>query len=315
MCLIIHQPRGVTLPRRTLESAAKRNADGFGLMTAHGGVLHVHRTMDPAEALALYYQHGAGRECVLHWRMTTHGRTDLDNCHPFEVAPGVAIAHNGVLDVGTPHTGYSDTWHWVRYVLAPMLAARPDALRDPHTVAVLEGMTRGSRLVALHADGTVATLHRRSGVEHGGVWYSNSYGWDAPAHLRAATSYGTSYGYGYGYGARYTPTLWRDEDDTPTTARPSPTPTPDTVADATPWPDEGDDVPGTLALAVFDHGTAGAREWLERHPTDAVRVLLTHYELAADDGAELVRDHPEEAAEWLAEVAAAWLAEEEEPTT
>ena len=295
MCLIIHQPRGLTLPRRTLESAAKRNADGFGLMTAASGALRIFRTLDPEEALALYYAHGAGRECVLHWRLTTHGRTDLENCHPFTPAPGVAVAHNGVLDVGTPHTGMSDTWHFVRYVLAPMLAADPQALKDPDTVAVLEGLTRGSRLAAMHADGTVTILHRRSGVEHQGAWYSNVYGWDAPAHLSTTARYGSSYGSSYGsggsYGARYTPTLWEDD-------------TPDAAPKHTAQPQDEADPLDALALACVDDGAAGAREWLERHPTDAVAVLLAHFQLDPADAAELVNDPPEEAAEWLAAVAA-----------
>lgn len=307
MCLIIHQPRGLTLPRRTLESAAKRNADGFGLMTAADGALRIFRTLDPEEALALYYAHGAGRECVLHWRLTTHGQTNIDNCHPFEPAPGIAVAHNGVLDIGTPHTGMSDTWHFVRYVLSPMLAADPQALKNPDTVAVLEGLTRGSRLAAMHADGTVTILHRRSGVEHNGAWYSNGYGWDAPAHLSAATRYGSGYGSGYGSsygssGARYTPALWEEEDDAP--AAPVATPP---AANATPWPEDDDDTPGTLVLAVFEDGDAGARDWLERHPTDAVRVMLAHFALAPEEAEGLVNDHPEEAAEWLAEVAREWL--------
>lgn len=277
MCLIIHQPRGVTLSRAVLNSAAERNPHGFGIMWADRGLLHVRRTLSAVDAIALYREHGAGRECVLHWRMATHGRLDLDNSHPFELGRGVAVMHNGILDCRTPVAGMSDTWHWARHILAPIVRDDPGALFNPETVEVLAGaIGSGNKLVALDAAGRVSVIGRERGVQHGGCWYSNTYAWDAPAHLCGGNR--TVWGAGRGS-----------------------------------WPAGGDLWDGRSAVTVdrlpvalvdaWDvDGEAGVLRWVTANPAGAAEVLADWYELQNGEEAYLVRENPDAVAGWLAEL-------------
>ena len=186
MCLIITQPKGQTLSRAHLLDIFSRNGDGFGIMRAHRGKLAVHRivTSDADEMLNLYHEHAAGRECVLHWRMATHGAVDVANAHPFRLTADVAMVHNGILDCGTPTAGKSDTWHMVRHILAPIARDNADHLFTAEFAAVLGGLIgSGNKFVLAHADGRVAIVNQSSGVHHAGRWYSNTYAWGAPVHL------------------------------------------------------------------------------------------------------------------------------------
>jgi len=39
-------------------------------------------------------------ECIIHYRMKTHGDIDMDNCHPSRVTDDIWMAHNGILSMG-----------------------------------------------------------------------------------------------------------------------------------------------------------------------------------------------------------------------
>lgn len=303
MCLIIHQPRGVTLPAATLRSAAQRNPDGFGVMYAERGRLVIHRTLNADEALRLYRAHAAGRECVLHWRMTTHGATDLANCHPFEVAPdgSVAVVHNGVLDVATPRAGLSDTWHFAAHILAPMVAQDRGALFDAERVAVLEQLIgSGNKLVAMNAQGRVSIIGRSRGVIYGRCWYSNTYGWDAPAHLSAALGWSRYHQRAHSFAG-----WWGDDLDTYTDARGG------TVALTTTTPDTPTESGGHAApgrrwseelLDAHADGSMAFAQWVEEHPAPAARALADWYDLTEEEARQLAEEHPESVADWLAEL-------------
>jgi predicted glutamine amidotransferase len=60
------------------------------------------------------------REIAIHFRWTTHGKTDMLNCHPYDVIPGfIAMMHNGVLHTGNAaDKNKSDTWHFIQGLLA-----------------------------------------------------------------------------------------------------------------------------------------------------------------------------------------------------
>jgi hypothetical protein len=208
MCLLIHQPKGHTLSTRTLESAARKNADGFGVMYAESGRVHTFRMIGTAaEMIAAYRKHAAGRECFVHFRMTTHGETNVENAHPFRISDACAVMHNGIIDIETPRREMSDTWHFSEYVVRPALIA--GLVRDASWLAVARGIIgRGSKVAILHGDGTHVILNRESGLEAGGVWYSNTYAWDVPAELLPKYVPNTYVGRYSGYGR-----VLRDFDD------------------------------------------------------------------------------------------------------
>lgn len=314
MCLIITQPAGRTLSRAHLVDIYGRNGDGFGIMRAIGGKLHVWRTVgDVADMLALYYAHAAGRACVLHWRMATHGDVNVANAHPFVLTSDIAVVHNGMLDVGTPTRGMSDTWHMAHHVLAPIARDNPDALFSADMERVLGGMIgTTNKLVFAHADGRVAIVNRAAGVEHDGCWYSNTYAWRAPSHLTAGrTRYGTSM------------RGWLHDDDawgvgpvvhtsTHTTARADVVSDTCAPCDFTLELDGGNTDPDAmmrqcirdeLVAAAERDGETGVLSWVRDYPGHAADVLAEFYRITHEDAERAAIDTPETVAGWIHEIA------------
>src|SRR5687768_9176607 len=105
-----------------LHSIFKTNPDGIGIMyaTHHKGkpilkiVKKLPNTLAAAEQFIARMPDDA-RQCAIHFRWTTHGDTNLDNCHPYTVLEGqVALMHNGVLSTGNDKDKTkSDTWHFI----------------------------------------------------------------------------------------------------------------------------------------------------------------------------------------------------------
>ncbi len=190
MCLIIVQKEGDSLTDDEIVDIAWRNADGFGVMWHDSGKVRIRKVMpaDADEAIKAYRDHADRRECVIHWRMATSGRIDVDMAHPFRIAPSLGFAHNGVIG-GWGSKTESDTAELVRRVLRPALEDRAASLDDP-TVQSLISQWAGGVFVFLDGRGTVHKLGQtHNGIEHKGRWYSNTYAWDAPG--RVVPSWGT----------------------------------------------------------------------------------------------------------------------------
>lgn len=186
MCLILHQRKGYTLPRTELITICTKNSDGFGLMYSHRGQLFTLRMVGTlSETLDAYYKYAAGRDCLLHWRMRTHGNVNIQNAHPFVLGESeVALMHNGVLDCGTPHEDMSDSYHTAEYLFKPIAESTPDLLFQPHFIEVMGGLIgTANKIVVMDRKGQVAIINRSGGVMHDGCWFSNTYAWNAPAHL------------------------------------------------------------------------------------------------------------------------------------
>jgi glutamine amidotransferase len=182
MCLLTFLPAGTTPDEDALHTGAEFNPDGHGyaLITPDGRLL-TGRGMDaPAlieEFTALRHQHPGG-PALFHSRLATHGRLDLDNCHPFPVGgdPRTVVAHNGILPTRVHPQGGDrrcDTRIAAEEYL-PTLAA----LRSPRALRRLERwMGADNKMVILTINPThprpAYLLNESSGIWQDGIWYSN----------------------------------------------------------------------------------------------------------------------------------------------
>lgn len=292
MCLIIHHPAGHTISRHDFADIARRNPDGFGLMTSSSGVLHTFRTIGTiADAHAMYMEHGAGRASVLHWRFATHGTVSLDNAHPFTLTPDIAFVHNGMLTCGTPDEDASDTAHLARAILAPIARDNPDALFNPEFRAVLSPLIGiGNKLAVMDRHGRVSIFNRASGMDHKGRWYSNAYAWSAP---RPAAPSAPVYGLGSYGGWRY-----------PSPAPVAPSQAVLSLTTGRPWDDAPPNPAGSLEQAALD-GEGAVLTWCLENPTEAVELVADWYTLDADGIADKLDTDPAAVAEWCYEIAIA----------
>lgn len=118
---------------------------------------------------------------VMHFRITTHGGTKPENCHPFPISESegvlkklkcstdVGIAHNGIIDI-TPRKGISDTMEYVLSQLAPLKKAVPRFYENKHLLQMIFNAI-GSKMVIMNGKGQLVYIGDFR--EEDGVKYSN----------------------------------------------------------------------------------------------------------------------------------------------
>lgn len=109
---------------------------------------------------------------ILHFRITTHGTTTLDNTHPFSISNNLAVAHNGIIRAMDKviQGNESDTRAFVRAVLKPL---EPVLEQEDTKAWIAELITAGSKLALIKSDGTLFFINEQLGSWHGTVWRSN----------------------------------------------------------------------------------------------------------------------------------------------
>jgi hypothetical protein len=180
MCILIHHPVGSVLTDAHFEDFYISNPDGFGAIVnnAHGVQVIKHvGTLE--EVQKLYRDHVMGYDAVIHMRWRTHGDINLDNCHPYEVVPGIWMSHNGVLSTGNAADATrSDTWHYIQNYLRPLLLENPSLIHVPAFQAYIGShIGYSNKFGFMTEDGRSIIVNRSSGIEHDGVWFSNTYAW------------------------------------------------------------------------------------------------------------------------------------------
>lgn len=187
MCLIItgsaHDIRSTLLNTiGLLEDIFKTNSDGVGAMyatTKHGLRVVKDLPRDAAACTAFIRRlPDDDRDLAIHFRWRTHGATDLENCHPYMVKPGLAMMHNGILAHGNAaDPSKSDTWHYIHNYLAPLEEKYPGITEDENFQCVVENDIADNRFVFLDSHGVLTIYNRDQGIEHEGLWFSNTYAW------------------------------------------------------------------------------------------------------------------------------------------
>jgi hypothetical protein len=232
MCLLITQKTtSARLSDEWLEDFYDYNSDGVGVMYANNGNLVIEKVLpkNAHQFIAFYREHIEGRECAFHLRMRTHGDIDLNNCHPYEVLNqdehglDLWLMHNGVLSTGNQKDATkSDTWHYIRDYLRPMLEDNPDyAFTKSFADIVGSHIGASNKFVLMDNEGRMTVVNQGSGVFWAGLWLSNTYAWSASKNtsktpvknrktiakhakeLPSKSRYGYGSGYGYGYGSGY----------------------------------------------------------------------------------------------------------------
>ncbi len=177
MCIIVYLPAGAGMDRKTLQTCWDANPDGAGYMFARDGKLIIRkgfmdfekfwRSFDKADRTA-----GAKTNFVLHFRIASHGKVNLENCHPHRIRKSLAVAHNGIIDcVGAKANGKdSDTVLYVRKILRKL----PDGFLRSKGIRNLIHLTIDwSKLAFMDATGRVTLIGEETGVWDDGAWFSN----------------------------------------------------------------------------------------------------------------------------------------------
>lgn len=203
MCLLTLMPENTTMSYENARKAAINNPDGFGFAIHSQEKIMTDHDMDFEK---LWQRFTDARKtmsgpALFHFRIATHGATNIDNCHPFQIGddPQSFIAHNGILPLTMPvQQTRSDTRLFAELVLpACGGVARLD---DDIFFKDLEHWASGNKMVVMTINPDAKydwyIINEPEGHWTDGVWYSNSsYRW---VYTTYATSYGTTYTRRYG---------------------------------------------------------------------------------------------------------------------
>jgi len=243
MCLLTFFPPFAEVNTERLECGARCNphGHGFAIVTADGQVIvdHAMRPDELIERFAKLREQYPDSHALFHSRITTHGSTNLANCHPFQVigprGGQTILAHNGILPTDCQPKGKdsrSDTrilaedmlWkRWGKYRLAPLGSRKPRFtkrwLDSPEVRKSIEKwLGTGSKVLVLTTNPRLAKtaylFNERLGDWVDGVWYSNSsYETWKPSSYRDGYYGGTSYVYRGGefVPTRETQSQWWDD--------------------------------------------------------------------------------------------------------
>lgn len=316
MCLMIQHSKDTILSEELIYDIYRKNSDGFGVMWGDGDKVHVLKLLGNAKEINdLYNEHVKGKDCVIHFRMMTHGDINYDNCHPYMITENVWMAHNGILSTGNDaDVAKSDTWHYINDFLRPLVKSYgEEILFDPIMQKFIEehiGSTNKFGIV--HRDGRVAILNRKSGVEHMNAWFSNTYAW-SPSKFgyQMYTNYHSAYK-GSSFLSNYSRYgSWYDEDEASwndslqTTTKGSEVyGSPIGEAFYKGVKDEDVRLITEKAYNCYKKGMPNLRNWVYQAPEKAKKFIAYWYDQGDDfeQVENLVDASPEDAAEWIAEV-------------
>lgn len=189
MCIIAAKPRGIDMPsKETIRRMWYGNPDGAGIMYSNGDKVTIHKgfmklsdfeaELDKLSKTIDLKKAGV----VMHFRITTHGGTKPENCHPFPISQklsrlrqtrlsaSIGVAHNGVISITPRDRTISDTMEYIASQLYPLSKCLPDFYANEYAMLMIQNAIN-SRMAFLLPDGKIYTTG--DFIEDNGMIYSN----------------------------------------------------------------------------------------------------------------------------------------------
>lgn len=163
MCVIIIKPEGFKLPgEQELYYAKQCNPHGFGFVTEK----RLFKTLDFNEFMKEIKKVRRDENCIMHFRLATHGSIKKANCHPFKKG-NIAFCHNGVLSI-QPDGDKTDSQTAFDNILYPIADAY--GLDSPELARAAKSIIGASKFAFMQED-KIVTFGRFMTYE--GRLYSN----------------------------------------------------------------------------------------------------------------------------------------------
>lgn len=102
MCIAILKPIDKTISKETLEICSNNNPDGCGFAYVKDNEVIIKKFMEFEDFYKEYSKVETTSTMLIHFRIATHGKVELKNCHPFKLNNRMALVHNGII------SGYGD---------------------------------------------------------------------------------------------------------------------------------------------------------------------------------------------------------------
>jgi hypothetical protein len=206
MCIIAAIPQGKQISKATLKRCWENNQHGGGFMYSDGNKIIIYKELT---SFKRYYrafieakEKYSKSAFVCHFRISTHGKINEDNCHPFHVYDKLGFCHNGIIRNAPTSNNYSDTFMFNETILKMM---PKNFLSNPSIMVLIqEYIGSGSKLCFLSSDSKLTFVNEKAGYWDKGVWYSNGGYKEVKYYDRGGTrvgTYGTTYGTNWNQGS------------------------------------------------------------------------------------------------------------------
>jgi len=188
MCVIMYKPIGVEpLKKEWLENAVEANRDGWGVLIRNQeGRVTVEKGFDKARFVDWTSNFGADVDVVAHARISTGGKIDVNNLHPFPLFksreeftsneksdPQAWLFHNGIVNVPEWDKNFCDTWHLARIWESLYGERIGEKMRiKGWRRRQRKGLGDYSKFVLVNSEG-VRIINPNAGMWVEGVWHSN----------------------------------------------------------------------------------------------------------------------------------------------
>lgn len=184
MCLIVYKPdEELDFTEEHFNNAWVSNPHGVGFMWTENGRVNIKKTRDKVKGLRLFKRLKHKRNFSMHFRFRTAGATDIHNVHPFQILRkdedgiDLFLMHNGVLSVHEPKPQFSDTWHFAKNYLRPILKNNWEFILTPEFDDLISAHIKGSKLLFLYAndkfEGEIIFNKKDGKTRDNGTWVSN----------------------------------------------------------------------------------------------------------------------------------------------
>lgn len=191
MCIICAKKSGVEMPSlETMRIMWNNNDDGAGIMWNENNKVCIRKGFMKFEDFKDFVEELSNRidivntSVVMHFRITTHGGTKPENCHPFPISDNVCnlqklkfsadigMAHNGIINTVTPRDGVSDTMEFILSKVSLMRKISPRFYKNDGFKELINLDINGSRIAFLDKDGNIETIGNF--IEEDGLLYSTT---------------------------------------------------------------------------------------------------------------------------------------------
>ena len=195
MCIAILKPDGENIKKDRLDNCFFNNDDGAGFMYAKDGILYFFKGFFKFNDFWSSYVKNVVKNgnpmSAIHFRIKTHGKTNVNNCHPFKVNEDLGFIHNGIINMVKQDPKRSDTAMFNELILKKL----PDGfIRNMAIVNLIEESIGSSKLVFLDNKGQFLISNESLGKWDNNVWYSNT-------TYKYRYTYYKQPVYGYAYGS------------------------------------------------------------------------------------------------------------------
>ena len=173
MCIAILKTKDKILDKDTLETCSKNNPDGCGFAYRNNeGKIIIKKFMNFESFWKEYSKVQEHHTMLIHFRIATHGKVELANCHPFKLNNHMALIHNGIISgYGSKTENLSDTRDFIEKVIGNISYKM---WKNPSFIKLVGSSIGYSKFVILDNNENYYIVNEEKGIWDDGVWYSNS---------------------------------------------------------------------------------------------------------------------------------------------